>query len=99
MKKKGYNEHTGLWREKPCKNLEEKRQKIAVEPCRVGERKKFWKRCLNKSNLSFFFFFFKKAHLQFSIDRNRQKLTENFKRNFDWSKTDWINRKYGKTEF
>ena len=40
MKKKGYNEHTGLWREKPCKNLEEKRQKIAVEPCRVGEREK-----------------------------------------------------------
>ena len=45
-----------------------------------------------------FFFFKKKAHLQFSIDRNRQKLTENFKRNFE-SKTDWINRKYGKTEF
>ena len=34
-----------------------------------------------------------------SIDQNRQKLTENFKRNFDWSKTDWINRKSGKTEF
>ena len=36
---------------------------------------------------------FKKAHLQFSIDRksisidrNKQKLTKNFKRNFDWSK-------------
>ena len=41
MKKKGYNGHTGLWREKPCKNLEGKRQKIAVEPCRVGERGKF----------------------------------------------------------
>ena len=40
MKKKGYNEHTGLWREKPCKNLEEKWQKIAVEPCRVREREK-----------------------------------------------------------
>ena len=38
MKKKGYNGHTGLWREKPCKNLEGKQQKIAVEPCRVGER-------------------------------------------------------------
>ena len=36
---------------------------------------------------------FKKAHLQFSIDRksisidrNKQKLTKDFKRNFDWSK-------------
>ena len=40
MKKKGYNGHTGLWREKPCKNLGGKRQKIAVEPCRVREREK-----------------------------------------------------------
>ena len=40
MKKKGYNGHTGLRREKPCKNFEGKRQKIAVEPCRVGEREK-----------------------------------------------------------
>ena len=39
MKKKGYKGHTGLWREKPCKKLEGKRQKIAVEPCRVRERK------------------------------------------------------------
>ena len=38
MKKKGYKGHTGLWREKPCKNLGGKRQKIVVEPCRVGER-------------------------------------------------------------
>ena len=76
MKKKGYNEHTGLWREKPCKNLEEKRQKIAVEPCRVGERKKFWKRCLNKSNLSFFFFK-KKLIYNFQlieIDKSSQKI-------------------------
>ena len=28
MKKKGYNRHTGLWREKPCKKLGGKRQKI-----------------------------------------------------------------------
>ena len=28
MKKKGYNGHTGLWREKPCKKLRGKQQKI-----------------------------------------------------------------------
>ena len=28
MKKKGYNGHTGLWREKPCKKLGGKQQKI-----------------------------------------------------------------------
>ena len=53
MKKKGYNGHTGLWREKSCKNLGGKRQKIVVEPCRVGEREKslktFEKGELNKS--------------------------------------------------
>ena len=38
MKKKVYKGHTGLWRGKPCKNLEGKRQKIDVEPCRVRER-------------------------------------------------------------
>ena len=41
MKKKGYNRHTGLWREKPCKKLGGKRQKkIAVESCRVVERER-----------------------------------------------------------
>ena len=59
MKKKGYNGHTGLWREKPCKNLGGKWQKIAVEPCRVGERereeslKTFEKGELNKSRFDF----------------------------------------------
>ena len=57
MKMKGYNGHTGLWREKPCKNLGGKRQKIAVEPCRVGEReeslKTFEKGVLNKSRSDF----------------------------------------------
>ena len=40
MKKKGYNGHTGLWREKACKNLGGKRQKIAVESYRVRERER-----------------------------------------------------------
>ena len=57
MKKKGYNGHTGLWREKPCKILGGKRQKITVEPCRVGEReeslKTFEKVVLNKSRSGF----------------------------------------------
>ena len=86
MKKKGYNGHTGLWREKPCKNLGGKWQKIAVEPCRVGEReRKVWKLLKNVSWISQDLTF-KKAYSRFSIDRNRQKLTKNFKCNFDWSK-------------
>ena len=40
MKKKGYNGHTGLRREKLCKNIEGKQQKIVMEPCRVGERER-----------------------------------------------------------
>ena len=64
MKKKGYNEQTGLWREKPCKNLEEKRQKIAMEPCRVGEREKSFEKVFWTSQI----WVFKKAHVQFSID-------------------------------
>ena len=90
MKKKGYNGHTGLWREKPCKNLGGKWQKIAVEPCRVGEReRKVWK-LLKKVFWTNQDLTFKKAYSGFSInrksvliDRNRQKLTNNFKRNFD----------------
>ena len=58
MKKKRYNGHTGLWREKPCKKLGGKRKKkIALEPCRVGEREKnlktFEKGELNKSRPDF----------------------------------------------
>ena len=32
--------HTILWRAKPCKKFGGKRQKIFMEPCRVGEREK-----------------------------------------------------------
>ena len=41
MQKEGQYRHTGLGREKPCKKFGGKRQKIFVEPCRVGEREKF----------------------------------------------------------
>ena len=103
MKKKGYNGHIGLWREKPCKNLGGKRQKIAVEPCRVGERKEslknFWKKMFwTSQDLTF-----KKAHLWFSIDWksilidwNRQKILKEILID---RKTDWINRKSRKIEF
>ena len=92
MKKKGYNGHTGLWREKACKNLGGKRQKITVEPCRVGEREESLK-LLKKLFWTSQDLTFKKPYLRFSIDwklvsidQNKQQLTKNFKRNFDWSK-------------
>ena len=92
MQKEGYI-YTGLGREKPCKNLEVKRQKIAVEPCWVGEREESFENFLKKMLWTCQDLTFKKTHLQFSIDRksvsidqNRQKFIENFKRNFDWSK-------------
>ena len=54
MKRKGYNGHTDLWREKPCKILGGKRQKIccgALPSRREKEKslKTFEKGELNKS--------------------------------------------------
>ena len=47
MKKKGYNRHTGLWREKPCKKLGGKRQKICYGALPTqrerGKVENFWK--------------------------------------------------------
>ena len=81
-------------------------KKISVEPCRVGEREKsfekFWKRCLNKSNMSFL----KKLDSRVSIDRksilidrNKQRLTKNFKCNFYWSKNRLDQSKFWKNSF
>ena len=94
MKKKGYNGHTGLWREKPSKKLGGKRQKNccgALSSRRERERK-VWK-LLKKVFWTSQDLSFKNAYLRFSIDwklvsidRNRQKLTKFFKRNFYWSK-------------
>ena len=72
-----------------ARNQEENDKKFAVKPCRVGEReeslKTFEKGELNKSRSDF-----KKTYSRISIDRklvlidrNRQKLTKIFKRNFD----------------
>ena len=94
MKKKGYNGHTGLWREKPSKKLGGKRQKIccgALLSRRERERE-VWK-LLKKVSWISQDLILKKTYSRFSIDRksvsidrNRQKLTKIFKCNFDWSK-------------
>ena len=87
------------YEEKNLAKIQKKNDKKLLWSLVESEReKKVLKKMFEQVKSKFFFFFLKKAHLQFSIDRNRQKLTENFKRNFE-SKTDWINRKYGKTEF
>ena len=55
MKMKGYNGHTGLWREKPCKNLGGKRQKICCGalPSR-REREKVLKKWFEQVKFEFF---------------------------------------------
>ena len=57
MQKEGYI-YTGLGREKPCKKFGGKRQKIFMEPCRVGEREKslekFWKSLFEQVKYDFF---------------------------------------------
>ena len=68
MKKKGYCGHTGLWREKPCKKLGGKQQKIccgALPSQRERDKSlKTFEKCeLNKSRSDF-----KKTYSRFSID-------------------------------
>ena len=48
MKKKGYNGHTGQWREKPCKKLGGKRQKIEDGACPNRKEKKEFEKVLKK---------------------------------------------------
>ena len=86
--------------------LEENDKKISVEPCRVGEREKKFrkvlKRCLNKSKLSFLKNLIHDVRLiekqvrSIEPDRGSQNL---FKRISIDRKSDWINRKSGKTSF
>ena len=110
MKEKGYNGHTSLWREKPCKKLGGKRQKNCCRalPSRRERERKVWK-LLKKVSWISQDLTFKKTYSRFSIDRklvsidrNRQTLTKNFKRNFDWSKVRldqskfWENKIFGK---
>ena len=107
MKKKGYNGHTGLWREKPCKNLGGKWQKIAVEPCRVGERERgkfenFWKRCFEQikiwlsKKLIQDFWLIENQFWLIETDKSSQTILKEISIN---RRTDWINRKSGKTTF
>ena len=94
-------------REKPCKNLVEKRQKkSSVEPCQVGEReeslKKIWKSVLNQSKHCF------KKNLIHNvrliekqvrlIEPGRGSLKFLKRIPIDW-KPDWINRNSRKTAF
>ena len=81
-----------LGKEDVAKDLEENDKKWKILLCRVGEREKswknFWKNVLNESNTDF-----KKLDSRYlidrktsSINRTKQRLTEIFKRNFDWLK-------------
>ena len=89
-------------REKPCKNLSEKRQKIfsGALPSR-REREKFVKKCWISQNTVL-----KKLESRCSIDRKtcsinrtRQRLTEFFKQDFDWSKIRLDQSKFWKNSF
>ena len=40
MKRKGFNGHTGLWREKPCKKLEGKQKKNLLWSLAESERER-----------------------------------------------------------
>ena len=76
MKEKGYNGHTSLWREKPCKKLGGKRQKKccrALPSRREGEEslKTFEKGELNKSRSNFRKSLFMRL---IEIDRGSQKI-------------------------
>ena len=72
------------YEEKNLAKIQKKNDKKLPWSLVESEReKKVLKKMFEQVKSKFFFFFFKKAHLQFAIDRNRQKLTENFKRNFD----------------
>ena len=97
MKKKGYNGHTGLWREKPCKKLRGKQQKICCGalPSRRerGKFENFLKKILwTGQDLTFF----KKLIYDFRLietDRSSQKILNVISIN---QKTNWINRNSGK---
>ena len=93
MQREGYKGLTGLGRGKPCKKNGRKRQKFEIEPWPSRmEREKvknFLKKCLSQLKISFlknFPYDFWLIEILSSIDRNKQRLTEIFKNNFDRSK-------------
>ena len=79
MRKKGYNGHTGLWREKSCKIIDGKQQKFEEKPLPSRREKekfeKLFKVSLNKSNSVF-----KKPDSRFSIDLKQIGSIENQKK-------------------
>ena len=81
-----------LREENLAKIEEENDKKFVMQPCQVGERRKIWKELLKKVWISQRTLF-KKAETRCSIDWKtgsinwtRQRLTEFFKQDFDWSK-------------
>ena len=71
------------YEEKNLAKIQKKNDKKLPWSLVESEREKKVLKKMFEQVKSKFFFKKKKAHLQFSIDRNRQKLTEYFKRNFD----------------
>ena len=90
MKKKRYNGHTSLWREKPCKNLEGKRQKILSGALPSQRERGKFEKSFEKVDEQVKYEFLKKLDSRCSIDRKtgsinqtRQRLTKIFQKDFD----------------
>ena len=94
-----------MWEKNLAKIWVKNDKKSSVEPCQVGEReksmKKFWKSVWISQNTVF-----KKLETRCSIDRKigsinrtRQRLTEFFKQDFDWSKIRLDQSKFWKNSF
>ena len=93
-----------MWGKNLAKILLKTKKKSSVEPCQVGEKeeslKTFWKSVLNQSK-----YCLKKLDSRCSIDRKtgsinrtRQRLTEFFKKDFDWSKIKLNQSKFWKKQ-
>ena len=106
MKKKGYNGHTGLRREKSCKYLGGKRQKLlwslAKSERERGKFENFFEKVFWISQT----LFLKKLDSRCSIDRKtslinrtKQRLTGIFKKDFDWLKIRLDQSKFWKNGF
>ena len=82
MKKKGYNGHTGLGREKPCKKFGGKRQKILYGALPSQRQRKKFEKFLKKWFEQVKFDFFKNLIHKFrliEIDRGSKKFLMQFR--------------------
>ena len=106
-KRKGIKVLPALWEKNLAKIWLKTTKKSSIEPCQVGEReeslKKIWKSVLNQPKHCFKK---KKIDSQCSIDRKtgsinrtRQRLTEIFKKDSDWSKIRLDQSKFWKNSF